>query len=136
VLLVAEAFAECRGVVRIDLGIVGRTRDGDVGKATIDEFGVNVCVHIHEDAFCCKTLRAVGGYGVTVIEMPHLLGIETDYSIFSSIHTDADLSILSDVLDASKVTIGDLQGPVRSRKLNFLASSEFALNLPIGGDAA
>lgn len=83
--LVTETFAKRRSVVRIDLGVVGRTRDGDVGKATADEFGVNVCVHIHEDAFRCKTLRAVRGYGVTVIEVPHLPGIERDGSVLTSI---------------------------------------------------
>jgi hypothetical protein len=96
---VTKTFAKRRSVVRIDLDIVGRTRDGDVGKAAADEFRVNVRVHIHDDAFRCETLRAVRGYGITVIEVPHLPGIERHGSVLTSIHADRNDPIVADLLD-------------------------------------
>jgi hypothetical protein len=105
---VTEALAKRRSVVRIDLGILGRPRDGDVSKAPANEFGVDVGVHIHEDAFCGETLRAVRGHGVTVIEVPHLPGIERHGSVFTSIHANGDDSIVADLLKGAEVTVGKL----------------------------
>jgi hypothetical protein len=45
-----EAFAKCGCVVGINVCVLGRPRNGDVGKARVEQFGRRVRVHVHDDA--------------------------------------------------------------------------------------
>jgi hypothetical protein len=47
-----------------------------------------------------------------MIEVPHFVRVKAHDAIFCSIHANADLAILSDVLDSSEVTIDNLQLPL------------------------
>jgi len=85
-----DVGAELRGklgeIAREDLRVLRCARNGDVGKAGIDEFRVNVGVHVDQNALRGESLRTVRGHGVAVIEVPHLGWIEGDHPFFSAVH--------------------------------------------------
>ena len=46
----AEALGKRGGIIGVNVGVLGRAGNGDVGKAGIEEFGERIRVHVDEDA--------------------------------------------------------------------------------------
>ena len=55
----AEALGKRGGIIGVNVGVLGRTRNGDLGKAGVEEFGERIGVHIDEDAVFGHTLGTV-----------------------------------------------------------------------------
>ena len=66
---------------------------------------MNVAIEIHHDTFRRESLGAVAGDGVTVVEVAHVIGIETDN--FASVHFYGELAVLVDASHGAKVAVGD-----------------------------
>ena len=118
--------------IGIDLDILSRTRHGDVGKARIDEVGVNADVDVHQNPVGGESLGAVAGDGIAMIEVPHLVGVERNG--LAIVHADGKLSILTDALDGAEVTIGDAKLFVGRVKLQPVPDGKRPLDLAVGTD--
>jgi len=95
---------------------------------------MNFCVHVDQYALRGKSLRAVRGYGVTVIEVAHLARVER-YCL-PAVHADGELPILADVLDGCEGAVSDAKLPVGRSELEPVADGKLALDLAVGADAA
>ncbi|MGA2891097.1 MAG: LysR family transcriptional regulator [Terracidiphilus sp.] len=94
-------------VLHAERAVVGARAAFHGADEVLDEFRVNVGVHVDQNALRGETLRAVRGHGVSVIEVPHLCRIECDRPIFAAVHVDGYFAALADLLDGSEVTVGD-----------------------------
>src|SRR5579863_4872827 len=99
----AEALGKRLCIVGVNVGVVGRAGDGDVGKAGVEEFGERIGVHIDEDAVFGQTLGTVAGDGIAVIEVAHPGGVKTDSS--SVIHFHSQAIVIADGFDTAAVTV-------------------------------
>src|ERR1017187_4466614 len=97
----AEALGKGSGIIGVNVGVLGRAGDGDVGKAGVEEFGERVGVHIDEDAVLGQTLGTVAGNRIAVIEVSHLSGVKIDSS--SVIHFHGQAIVIAD--DPAAITV-------------------------------
>ena len=102
----AEVLGKRGGIIGVNVGVLGRAGDGDVGKAGVEEFGERIGVHIDEDAVFGQTLGTVAGDGIAVIEVPHPSGVKTDSS--SVIHFDGQAIVIAYGFDAAAITVVDV----------------------------
>lgn len=65
------------------------TRDGDVGKARVEEVWMNFGIGMDEDAFSGKALGAMAGDSISVVEMTMLAGVESDLAVVVEARSDA-----------------------------------------------
>ena len=72
---------EFRHVVSKEYGIVAGARDGNIGKARVEQVWVNAGVGVNEDALGGEALGAVAGDGIAVVEMRMLAGVEFDLAV-------------------------------------------------------
>lgn len=77
---------------------------------------MDIGVHVHENTLRGKPLRAVGGHGVAVIEVPYLCWIKCDRLISAVIHAKRQFPIVTDSSNGSKVAVSDIQILVRRSK--------------------
>src|SRR5580658_3046111 len=99
----AEALGKRRGIISVNVGVLGRAGDGDVGKAGVEEFGKRIGVHIDEDAVFGQTLGAVAGNGIAVIEVPHPGGVKIDSS--SVIYFHGQAIVIADGYNPAAITV-------------------------------
>src|ERR1700677_1069936 len=120
----AEALGKRGGIIGVNVGVLGRAGDGDVGKAGVEEFGERVGVHIDEDAVFGQTLGTVAGNGIAVIEVPHPSGVK----IYSSsvIHFDGQAIVIADGFDPAAITIVYVEILIIMRELDEIAGGELA----------
>ena len=129
----AHALGEVAGVVGVDLRLVRGARDGDVGKAGADELRVGPRVHVDEYSLGGDSLGAVGCDGVAMVEVPHAGGIEGDGLLFA-VHLDSELAPV-EVLDCSKVAVGNSKLSRRRGELDAIAFGEVAMNFLVCRDS-
>ena len=79
--LATQPVAEIGSVIGIDLSVEACARDGNVGKAGVEQVWVDAGIAVDEDAFSSESLGAVTGDGVAVIEMAMLDGIKLDLAV-------------------------------------------------------
>jgi len=96
----AEALGKGGGIIGVNVGVLGRARNGDVGKAGVEEFGERIGVHIDEDAVFGQTLGTVAGKGIAVIEVAHPSGVKIDSS--SVIHFHGQAIVIADGFDTAR----------------------------------
>ena len=85
--------AEFSYVVREEYSIVAGARERNVGEPGIEQVRVNASVRVNEDAFGCKSLRAVTCDGIAVVEMRMLAGIELNVAITAKACCDAAIAM-------------------------------------------
>ena len=90
--------------ISIELRVLGRARDGNIGKTAIYQLGVDGGVDVYQHAVSRESLRAVTGDGIAMIEVPHLFGVERNR--FAVIHADGELPIL-DPFHSGEIAVGD-----------------------------
>src|ERR1017187_10208701 len=130
----AEALGKRRGIIGVNVGVLGRAGDGDVGKAGIEEFGERIGVHIDEDAVFGQTLGTVAGDGIAVIEVPHSSGVKI-YSP-SVIHFDGQAIVIADGFDPAAITIVYVEILIIVRELDAIAGRELTRKAGVNIDSA
>ena len=120
----AEALGKRGGIIGVNVGVLGRARNGDVGKAGVEEFGERIGVHIDEDAVFGQTLGTVAGDGIAVIEVPHPSGVKIDSS--SVIHFDGQAIVIADGFDPAAITVVHVEILIIVRELDAIAGRELA----------
>ena len=112
----AEALGKRRGIIGVNVGVLGRAGNGDVGKAGVEEFGERIGVHIDEDAVFGQTLGTVAGDGIAVIEVPHPSGVKIDSS--SVIHFHGQAIVIADGFDPAAITVVHVEILIIVRELD------------------
>ena len=120
----AEALGKRSGIIGVNVGVLGRAGDGDVGKAGVEEFGERIGVHIDEDAVFGQTLGTVAGNGIAVIEVPHPSGVKIESS--SVIHFDGQAIVVADGFDPAAITVVHVEVLVIVRELDVITGGELA----------
>ena len=120
----AEALGKRRGIIGVNVGVLGRAGDGDVGKAGVEEFGERIGVHVDEDAVFGQTLGTVAGNGIAVIEVPHPSGVKIDGS--SVIHFDGQAIVIADGFDPAAITVVHVEILIIVRELDAITGGELA----------
>src|ERR1700722_14232159 len=105
--LATQPVAEIGSVIGIDLSVEACARDGNVGKAGVEQVRVDAGIAVDEDAFSSESLGAVTGDGVAVVEMTMLVGVEFDQAIV--VEADGYATIGVDRLDRGHVAICDAE---------------------------
>lgn len=105
--LATQPVAEIGSVIGIDLSVEACARDGNVGKAGVEQVWVDAGIAVDEDAFSSESLGAVTGDGVAVVEMTMLVGVEFDQAIV--VEADGYATIGVDRLDRGHVAICDAE---------------------------
>src|SRR5580704_9094408 len=130
----AEALGKGDGIIGVNVGVLGRTRNGDVGKAGVEEFGERIGVHIDEDAVFGQTLGTVAGDGIAVIEVPHPSGVKIDGS--SIIHFHGQAIVIADGFDPAAITVVYVEVLIIVRELDAIAGGELARKVGVNIDSA
>ena len=125
----AETLGKSGGIIGVNVGVLGRTRNGDVGKAGVEEFGERVGVHIDEDAVFGQTLGTVAGNGIAVIEVAHPGGVQSDSS--SVIHFDGQAIVIADGFDTAAITIVYVEVLIIVRELDAISGRELAAKVRV-----
>src|SRR5580704_9691987 len=120
----AEVLGKRSGIIGVNVGVLGRAGDGDVGKAGVEEFGEGIGVHIDEDAVFGQTLGTVAGNGIAVIEVSHPSGVEIDSS--SVIHFHGKAIVIADGFDTAAITVVHVEILIIVRELDAIAGGELA----------
>jgi hypothetical protein len=120
----AEALGKRRGIIGVNVSVLGRAGNGDVGKAGVEEFGERIRVHVDEDAAFGQRLRAVAGDGIAVIEVPHPSGVKIDGS--SVIHFHGQAIVIADGFDPAAITVVYVEILIIMRELDAIAGRELA----------
>src|SRR6202162_4821881 len=122
--IAAEALGKRGGVIGINVGVLGRAGDGDVGKAGVEEFGERIGVHIDDYTIFGQTLGTVAGNGIAVIEVPHPSGVE----IYSSsvIHFHGQTIVIADGFDPAAITVVHIEILIIVRELDAITGGELA----------
>src|SRR3984957_4571038 len=128
-----ESLAKFGSVIGIDLSVEACARDGNVGKAGVEQVWVDVGIAVDEDAFSSESLGAVTGDGVAVVEMTMLVGVEFDQAIV--VEADGYATIGVDRLDRGHVAICNVEGFVGGSKLDAFTYGELPFDLLIDADA-
>ena len=130
----AEALGKGGGIIGVNVGILGRTRNGDVGKAGVEEFGERIGVHIDEDAVFGQTLGAVAGNGIAVIEMLHPSGVKIEGS--SVIHFHGQAIVIADGFDPAAITVVHVEILIIVRELDAITGRELTRKAGVNIDSA
>jgi hypothetical protein len=130
----AEALGKGGGIIGVNVGVLGRTRNGDVGKAGVEEFGERIGVHIDEDAVFGQTLGTVAGNGIAVIEVPHPSGVEIDSS--SVIHFHGQAIVIADGFDPAAITVVHVEVLIIVRELDAITGRELMRKAGVNIDSA
>jgi hypothetical protein len=77
----AELLAETSNVVSEDGSFAAGAGDGDVAESGAEQVGMNACIGVDEDALRGQPLGAVAGYGIAMVEMPVLGGVEFEPAV-------------------------------------------------------
>ena len=120
--MVGRAFSPSR-VIGENLSVVRNPRDREIGKTVVDEFLVSPGIHIHKDELKvrpCELCGVTRSHNRSAALGPRQSG----QLLLSAIHANSDLSIIPDAVDGAVVAVGNLQVPVRSRKLNFVSNGK------------
>src|ERR1700680_3603509 len=64
----AQTLGKRSGIIGVNVGVLRRARDGDVGKAGVEESGERIGVDVHENAIFGQALGTVAGDGIKVID--------------------------------------------------------------------
>src|SRR5580658_8258506 len=120
----AEALGKRGGIIGVNVGVLGCPRNGDVGKAGVEEFGEHIGVHIDQDTVFGHTLGTVAGNGITVIEVPRPSGVKTDSS--SDIHFEGQAIVIAYGFDPAAITVVNVEILVIVRELDAIAGGELA----------
>ena len=120
----AEVLGKCRGIIGVNVGVLGGAGDGDVGKAGVEELGERIGVHIDEDAVFGQTLGTVAGNGIAVIEVPHPSGVKTDSS--SVIYFDGQAIVIAYGFDPAAITVVHVEILIIVSELDAIAGGELA----------
>ena len=118
----AETLGKRRGVIGVNVSVLGRARNGDVGKAGVEEFGERIRVHVDEDAVFGQRLRTVAGDGIAVIEVPHPSGVKIDGS--SVIHFDGQAIVIADGFNPASIAVVYVEILIIVRELDAIAGRE------------
>ena len=94
---------------------------------------MNIGIGVDEDAFSGRTLGAVAGDGVAVVEMTMLAGVECDVAVV--VEADGHAAIGMDRLDDGHVPIRHAEHLVGCGELNPVAYGELAVDLLVNADA-
>jgi RHS repeat-associated protein len=130
----AELRRELGEIVSEDLRIVRGAGDRDIGKPGVDEFGVDVGVHVDQNALRSESLRTVRGDCVAVIEVPHLCRIKGDHPIFAAVHADGHCGVSVDLQYGSNVAVGDSEFAIRRGELTTVTASSGSATMSYDGN--
>src|SRR5208282_2443307 len=130
----AEALGKRRGIIGVNVGVLGRAGDGDVGKAGVEEFGERIGVHIDEDAVLGQTLGTVAGNGIAVIEVLHLSRVKLDSS--SVIHFHGQAIVIVDGFDPAAITVVHVEILIIVRELDAITGRELTRKAGVNIDSA
>ena len=92
---------------------MGRTRNGHISEAVGNQFRVNGAINVDKDTISGEPLRAVACYGVSMIEVPHLAGVE--HNGFAIVHAYGELSVPVYALNRAEVAVSNAEVSVRGR---------------------
>jgi hypothetical protein len=120
----AEALGKRRCIIGVNVGVLGRPRNGDVGKAGVEEFGERIGVHIDEDAVFGQTLGTMAGNGIAVIEVSHPSGVKSDSS--SVIHFHGQAIVVVDGFYPAAITVVHVEILIIVRELDAITGGELA----------
>ena len=123
--VMGELFSQRLGVVGVNTSVFRGARDGNVGEPGVDEAASRIGVNVGENAVCRKSLRAVRGHDVAVLEIPHLLRIKGHRALFFAVQPHADLSWFH-VGDRSEAPVGYSKAFIGRRELDAVAGGELA----------
>ena len=76
-----ELRAELVYVIGEKRGLMAGAGDGDVAKAGVEQVRVDAGVGVYKDALCGKSLGAVAGNGVAMVEMAVVQSVEFNLAI-------------------------------------------------------
>ena len=93
---------------------------------------MNAGIGMNEDVFGGKSLRAVTGDGVPVVEMSMLTGVELDLPVV--VEAGGEAAIGMDRLDNGEVTIGNAERFVGGGELDAVAYGELAVDFSVDAD--
>src|SRR6266567_2995386 len=130
----AEALGKRGGSIGVNVGVLGRAGDGDVGKAGVEEFGERIGVHIDEDAVFGQTLGNVAGNGIAVIEVADPGGVKSDSSFV--IHFDGQAIVIADGFDPTAITVVYIDIFIIVRELDAIAGRELPRKAGVNIDSA
>src|SRR6202167_3444508 len=130
----AEALFRSGGIIGVNVGVLGRAGNGDVGKAGVEEFGERIGVHIDEDAVFGQTLGTVAGNGIAVIEVSHPSGVEIDSSSVIDFHGQA--IVIADGFDMAAITVVHVEILIIVRELDVIAGGELTRKAGVTIDSA
>ena len=82
----AQTWRERSCGIRVELRVLGRAGDGNIGETAVYQLGVDGGVDVYQHTVSRESLGAVTGDGIAMIEVPHLFGVERNR--FAIIHTD------------------------------------------------
>ena len=132
--ITAEIFREHSRIICEHLRIVRRTRDGNIRKARIDEFGMNIGIHVYQHALCGKSLGVVRGHGVAVIEV-WVVTIGECY-VTSIAEPRGHRAVSRDPFNCRQIPVSDPETLVRRSKDHSVADCKFPFYFPIYADPA
>ena len=107
----AEAGRKRGCGVGVDLRVVRRARNGDIGKPCADQFCVNRSVNVHNNAVGGEPLGAVARDGVAVVKVAHLGRIERH--VFPVVHLYLELTSPVNLFHGAEVAVGHDKLPIR-----------------------
>src|ERR1039457_5475213 len=118
----AETLGKRRGIIGVNVGVLGRAGDGDVGKAGVEEFGERIGVHIDEDAVFGQTLGTLADNGIAVIEVSNLRRVKIASSYVIHVHGQA--IVIADGFDTAAITVVHVQILIIVRELDVIGGGE------------
>ncbi len=102
----AKPLAKSGCIVGENLGVVRGAGHGNISEAGIDKLRRCFGVHVDEDALGGHSLGTVRGHGVSVVEMPHVTGVEHDGSLVLALQPGRDLGTVN-LLNGRQIAVGD-----------------------------
>src|SRR5208283_3318520 len=92
-----EFLPERLCVVRINLGVIASTRDGNIGHAAVEQIlSAQLGVYVDKDTVGSLSLTGVAGHGIAMIEMRMQAGIESERA--ATVHLQAEPPVFLDVV--------------------------------------
>lgn len=128
-----ELLAELGCIIGKDRRFIAGAGDGHVTETEAEQIVVDASVGVNQGALGSETLGTVAGYGVAVVEVAVLAGIEFDVPLV--VQSCPDSTIWFDGFDHGKVAVGDAELFVGRGELNAIPNREIMDRLPKDADS-
>jgi len=118
--IATELLPERLRVVRINLSVVGSTRDRDIGHAAVEQIlRAQLGVHVNEDTVDSLSLAGVAGHGIAMIEMRMQTRIEFD--VAPTVYLQAQPLVSVDASDGAQLAVRNSEVVGWAGELNAVA---------------